>query len=72
MCFRFILEVRIEELRVANKLNDYRLQSLTILQFCNQTKAQINLKNCVFVSNEAFYLTLTLFLRLLNYQFVKH
>ena len=48
----------------------YRLQPWTIVQFCSQIQPQTYLKNFILVSNEEFYLTLTLFSRLYKYQFV--
>ena len=40
--------------------------------FCIQTQPQTYLKNCVFVSNKEFYLTLTLFLRMHKFHFVNN
>ena len=59
-------------LKVANMLIAYRLQSCSILQFCNQAQPQTFLNKRAFVSNEVIYLTLKLFPHLTKCQFVNN
>ena len=59
-------------LKVANKAAVLQPKTMPILQFHNQAQLQIFLKNRVFVSNEAFYLILTLFAQLHKCQFVNN
>ncbi len=49
-----------------------RCSNCHVLQFCNQAQPQTYFKNCVFISNEEFYLTLTLFLHLVKFHFANN